>query len=157
MKKLILSIAFLVVCNIAVYSQLAPKGANKIIIKNNKTASDNFLFVKQFLAENSIQILSQDRDVNQVTTGVIRGKWGTNVKYVLFCKDNSIALSGSFYGGYELSLGGVVAKDDSLPIVNKGGSSKNAFETMDVFAKKLGTEIFYEGGKEQKEIKKSND
>lgn len=39
-----------------------PKKSNKIVLLNDKTAADNFTFLKQHLAERGIEIANQDKD-----------------------------------------------------------------------------------------------
>jgi len=157
MKKFALTLT-LSIFSLVIYAQ-APKGTNKIIVINSKSASDNFLAVKQQLAENSIAIASQDKDIFQIVTGNIPAKSGANYQYIIFCKEKSIAITGKFTTGIEMNWGfGITAKDDEMKIVNKGMSGsifKKAFTAMEDFAKSLGGEITY--GAVIKEVKVKKD
>lgn len=141
MIKFTLSFALLLVSFLS-FAQ-APKGASKIIVNNTKSAADNFLLVKQQLAENSIGIAQQDKDVFQIVTNTINGKY----IYVIFCKDNAIQITGTYTTGYDVHLGfGIIDKDEASKITNRGMSGsiiKRSFQSMESFAKALGTNITY--------------
>jgi hypothetical protein len=141
MKKFTLTI-LLTIFSIVIYAQ-APKGASKIIVNNSKSAADNFLLVKQQLAENSIGIAQQDKDVFQIITSTINGKY----VYVIFCKNNAIHITGTYTTGYDVHLGfGIIDKDEASKITNRGMSGsiiKKSFQSMESFAKELGTNITY--------------
>jgi hypothetical protein len=127
--------------------QQVPKNANKIVVKNDKTAADNFLAVKLILAEKAIEIASQDKDIYQVKTGVTPiTKYGAGAYYVIFCKDNSIQLSGYFNTGLELNTL-VKDTDPFKQIVNrKMGLYGESWRAMNDLAIQLGSDIEYLGG-----------
>jgi hypothetical protein len=66
-NKVNLLLLLLFTCALAHAQQ---KGCDKILIKNDKSASDNFLDVKLILAEKGIEIASIDKDIFQLKTGV---------------------------------------------------------------------------------------
>lgn len=149
MKKLYTCLILLFTFNTLSAQQQAPKGADKIIIKNAKSASDNFLAVKLILAEKGIEISSQDKDIFQLKTGVIPiTKYGAGAYYVVFCKDNSIQLIGMFNTGIELNML-VKDTDPFIQIVNrgmKGSLFKEAWIAMNSLAESFGGDISYIGG-----------
>lgn len=126
--------------------QQAPKGADKIIIKNDKSAADNFLAVKMILAEKGIEIASQDKDIYQIKTGVTPiTKYGAGAYYIIFCKDNSIQLTGMFNTGLELNI--LVKDNDPFKqIVNrKLGLFAESWKAMNALAVSFGGEVEYIG------------
>src|ERR1700754_3301190 len=94
MKK-ITWLILLVLCSLTTFAQTAiPKGANKILVANTKTAADNFLFAKRILAEKGVEILNQDKDVLQIRSGNVLVK-GTSAYYVIiYCKDQQLQVVG---------------------------------------------------------------
>ncbi|SDJ95185.1 hypothetical protein SAMN04487898_105135 [Pedobacter sp. ok626] len=149
MKKIYTILIVLLACNMLFAQQQAPKGSDKIIIKNDKSASDNFISVKLILAEKGIEIASQDKDIYQLKTGVAPvTKYGAGAYYVVFCKDNSIRLTGMFNTGFQLNML-VKDTDPLIQIVNRGmkGSLFNeAWKAMNELAATLGGDISYTGG-----------
>lgn len=143
MKKLLI-FAALITLTFGIYAQdKAPKDVNKIIIKTDKSASDNFILVKQVLAENGIEIASQDKDINQIKTGVTPiTKYGASAYYLFFCKDNTIVLNGLFNSGVKINVND---SDPFTTIKNKRlGLWGVSFDAMQKLALKLGKNISYE-------------
>lgn len=134
------------------------KGASKIIIKTDKDASENFIAVKLILAENGIEIASQDKDIHQLKTGVTPvTKYGAGAYYVVFCKNNSIQLSGFFNTGLELNTL-VKDTDPFKQIVNrKMGLWGESWKAMNNLATLFGGEVEYLGGEEVKKVNSKRD
>jgi len=128
--------------------QEIPKKADRIIVANDKTASENFILVKQILADKGIEIANQDKDINQIKSGSISiTKYGANGYFIFNCKDKNVLVTGMFKAGYEVSIGGVKGTDDFESIAFKGMNGslyKASFEKMNDFAKLLGKDIKYE-------------
>lgn len=150
MKNLIL---LLLVLPFVGLSQEIPKKADIIVISNDKSASENFILVKQTLSDNGIEISSQDRDVFQIKGGPIAASKNAVTSFYLFkCKDNSIVMTGKFKSGIELNLGGTTATDELDVISNRGMSGsmyKRSFNSMNDFAKKLGNNVAYKSSKDK--------
>ncbi|WP_316817306.1 hypothetical protein [Pedobacter nyackensis] len=149
MKKIYTLLFLLFACYSVQAQQQAPKGADKILIKNDKTASENFVAVKLILAEKGIEIASTDKDICQIKTGVTPvTKHGAGAYYVVFCKDNSIQLSGYFNTGLELNTL-VKDTDPFMQIVNrKMGLWGESWKAMNALAASFGSDIQYLGGAE---------
>lgn len=155
MKKIYLQLIMLFAFNILMAQQ---KGADKIIIKNARLASDNFLSVKLIFAEKGIEITSQDKDVFQMKTVVTPiTKYGAGSYYIVFCKDNSIQITGYFNTGLELNTL-VKDTDPFKQIVNrKGGLWGEAWKAMNNLALLFGQDIQYVGGEELKKVTTKRD
>lgn len=129
-------------------NSLAIKRADKIIVANEKPAAENFLMVKQVLSDNDIEIVSQDKDIFQIKSGQITVTRGGASSYYNFnCRQGKIVVTGFYKAGYDLNIGGVIAKDEYTKIQNRGmgGSiTKEAWNKMDIFSQKLGDKITYE-------------
>lgn len=146
MKNILLS--FFILISINLFGQEIPKKANKIIVSNEKMAADNFVFVKQLLADKGIEIANQDKDINQIKSGnVVITKYGASGYFIFNCKDKSVIVTGMFKAGYEVSFGGVKGTDDYQTIEYRGMSGslfRASFEKMNDFAKLLGPTLKYE-------------
>ena len=130
------------------FKSTAIKKADRIIIANEKSAADNFLLVKQILSDNDIEIASQDKDIFQIKSGQITiTRGGASGYYNFNCRQGKIVVTGFYKAGYDLNIGGVIAKDEYTKIQNRGigGSiTKEAWNKMDIFSQKLGDKITYE-------------
>lgn len=155
MKKICLIVLFVFTCNVLLAQQQAPKLADKILVKNDKSASDNFLAVKLSFAEKGIEIVSQDADIKQFKTGLMPLlKSGAKIYYIVFCKDNTIQFTGFFNTGIEAPKSILIQDGDPFrPIVNrgmKGSYFAEAWKAMNILALTFGSDIQYLGGKEPK-------
>jgi hypothetical protein len=155
MKKLLLSLVLLT--TITISNGQAQKGADKIIIRNDKSASDNFMAVKLVLAEKGIEIASQDKDIYQLKTGIIPiSRYGAGAYYVLLCSENKIQLTGYFNTGLELNA--LVKDTDPFKrIVNRNlGLYGEAWRAMNALALQLGNDVTYTGTFVKQEPKKDD-
>lgn len=137
-------------------AQEIPKKSDKIIVTSTLTAEQNFIKVKQQLADIGIDIATQDRDIFQIKTGDIATKWGGTLYYVIFCKEGHIQITGNAKTGIKL---GLMDADPYSPIVfrgMKGSMTKESFMLMNEFAKKLGNNIEYQSSVMVNEPKKNN-
>ncbi|MBC6112989.1 hypothetical protein ACFOG5_09720 [Pedobacter fastidiosus] len=145
MKILMLTLISILTLNLYAQEVPIPRGADKIIVKNNKTASENFIAVKQNLAEKGIEIAKQDKDIFQIKTGITPiTKYGASAYYIIFCQDNQISVKGLFNTGIVINN---MMQDTYQQIANrKLGLNKVSFQSMVTLAKSFGSELLYEGG-----------
>jgi hypothetical protein len=143
MKKLTTLILIFFTINVYAQTTVIPKNADKIIVLNDKTAEENFIKVKQTLADKDIAIAVQDRDVFQISTGKIRLNNNSSCSYLINCRDNKISITGTWGTTMGLQIGYVTSNPSTYAIKYKG-NQKVIFNQMDELAKELGTEIKYE-------------
>jgi len=137
MKKIIIAL-ILVISSINAYSQFdIPKGADKIVIKNDRTAQQNFLLSKQILADNSIEIDKQDGDIHQVKSGKV--KLNNYAYYIMLIssKDSLISITGTWANTITVQTSSLSLPPTAYTVRNKG-SDKIVFTKMDDFATKFG-------------------
>lgn len=133
-------ILILLMCSISAQSQI-PNKATKIIIRNDKTASENFDFVAKSLIQNDYSLDSKDKELFLIKTQPKQvNKW-TGMYYLnIVTVDNEIRISGQMNSGQEVSTGLVTIASQWEPISFKGLNKslyKLAFNHMDSFASKL--------------------
>lgn len=138
-KKRIL-ILILLICSITAQSQI-PNKATKIIIQNDKTASENFDYVAKSLIQNDYFLDSKDKELFLIKTQPKQvNKW-TGMYYLnIVTVDNQIQISGQMNTGQEISMDIVTIASRWEPISFKGLNKslyKLAFNHMDSFASKL--------------------
>lgn len=140
MKKLITLL--LVVLPFFTIAQVAPKNADKIIVQNERSAEENFKLAKQLLADNDIEIASQDKEIYQIKTGRIRINNDAGCAYLINCKEGKVTITGSWGTTLGLNIGGITSAPSTYRLINKG-TQKGIFNQMNDFAKKLGDNISY--------------
>jgi len=134
------------------FGQQILKNADTIIITDDQSAEQNFKLVKQVLADDHIEISSQDSLSYQLHTGTIKLAKNTGYQYLINSKQGRITISGSVVGkngmtgaygnGVGISIPVGKSRIESYPIANKG-FMKIIFKRMNDFAKKLGDNISY--------------
>lgn len=143
-KLLLLIIALLPLSLIA--QEKAPKRAAQILVKTDNPDEDNFKSVTKFLLSEAIDIDSRDSELGLITTAPFRYDKSPLMVLTFYINDDAIRLTGRFKSGFDLDLGGVIAKDDFEKIENrgmKGSVFQNAFAAMQDIALRLGSNISY--------------
>ena len=120
-----------------------PKNSVKILVRNDKTAPDNFTYVKQALADADIEILNQDRDVFQIKTGKIIFNGNANYSYLFNCKDGKISITGTWTNNLSVNSG-MISQEGYTNVIQYTGKQKDIFNKMNDFAKKLGEKLEYQ-------------
>lgn len=147
MKNLSIILTFLIFASCSPYKIVGvPKNSSVIIVQNDLTAKENLLFVKKTLAENGIEISSEDKDVLQIKTGLMPiDKLGYSAFYIIYCKDKSIRINGLFNTG-DKNIIGVIINDDPFRKIyyQQWGGEAISFRSMNEFAKTLGNDIKYQ-------------
>jgi hypothetical protein len=140
MKKLMLLMFLLPF--LAVAQTEIPKGSDKITIINNHTASENFLLAKQILADQDIEIATQDKDIFQIKTGKIRASDNGTFSYLINCRDNKVTMTGTWGSNLGLNIGGLTS-GPSLYAIQYKGTQKFMFNQMNDIAKQIGVNLEY--------------
>ena len=136
MKKLIL-LLLLAVPTFAKAQTEIPKGSDKIVVNNTRSAEDNFKLAKQLLADDDIEILSQDKDIFQIITGGVRISNDAKFSYLINCREGKVTITGTWGTTIGLNMGGITSSPSTYAVTYKGGQ-KELFNRMDTFAKQLG-------------------
>jgi hypothetical protein len=140
MKKLIALIVMLL--PFFINAQVVPKNADKIIVQNDNSAEQNFKLAKQLLADNDIEVASQDKDIFQIKTGRIRINNDAGCTYLINCKDDKVTITGSWGTTLGINIGYITSAPSTYQLIYKG-TQKSTFNRMNEFAKKLGDNISY--------------
>jgi hypothetical protein len=135
MKKLIL-LLLLAVPALANAQTEIPKGSDKIVVNNTRSAEDNFKLAKQLLADDDIEILSQDKDIFQINTGGVRISNDAKFSYLINCREGKVTITGTWGTTIGLNMGGITSAPSTYAVTYKGGQ-KELFNRMDTFAKQL--------------------
>lgn len=120
---------------------------NRIIIFNEKSAQQNYIHAKSIIADNGIEIKTQDADILQITTGIIPGKGNSESHYIIQCKDSLISIRGLFKSNLKINIFGQTGEGATEQISNMGmpGSVyQKVFNAMNTFALKMGSTVKYE-------------
>lgn len=155
MKKLIL-LLLLAVPALANAQTEIPKGSDKIVVVNNRTAADNFILAKQILADESIEILSQDKDIFQIKTGRIRATDNGSYSYLINCRDGKVTVTGTWGTTNGIQVGFLTQSPSTYAVTYKGGQ-KELFNRMNEFAKQLGDDVQYVVSYTAPKPRKNND
>lgn len=142
MKTLIFGLLFF---SLNCFGQDAPKGTNKIIIKDTLTADQNYTLIGRTLAENGYTIESKDKEFGIIKSGP-KSALGTRTTYFLTfsIKDNGIVIAGQVNPNLSMQFSGMKIEPSYSPIINRGGGSwGRAFKEMDGFASLLGGDKSY--------------
>ncbi|RAJ19246.1 hypothetical protein LY11_05300 [Pedobacter cryoconitis] len=124
-------------------TQEIPKNSDKIIVINQQTSEQNFIKVKQALADRDIEIATQDRDIFQIKTALIRSTENGGYSFLINCKDGKVSFTGTWGSNLGLNIGGITQAPSIYKIQYKG-AQKYFFNKMKEFAETFGTEIRYE-------------
>lgn len=148
MKKLLLLLLALPCGAFAQRTDTIPfKNSDRIIIRNNLSADENFNLIKKSLSENEIEIASQDTEAKQIKSGVIplENSLGSNANYYLlfFAKDNQLSIRGYFKSG--ISAGGFITLEDGYQAAKyfKPKKRNMIFEKMQLVSKNIPGQTLY--------------
>ncbi|SFD08297.1 MULTISPECIES: hypothetical protein [Flavobacterium] len=115
-----------------------PKRTWKILIKNGKSAEENFTLVGKTILENDFQIEKKDKEFLSIQTSPKNLKKLNALYYLNFLvKDSLIILTGMSKINLSLNYGGVTSESSYDKIINQGmrGSvAKESFNEMWKFA-----------------------
>jgi hypothetical protein len=129
-------------------SQEVPKGVNRIIISNTKSAAENFTDIQNILIDNGYAIARKDDEFHTVRTEPVTPKKTASSNFYNFvARDSSIILSGFYKPLVMLTIGYTRPDANTSMIENKGmkGSIvKDAFVAMDKMAHLIQGTISYE-------------
>ncbi|KIA92901.1 hypothetical protein OA93_22770 [Flavobacterium sp. KMS] len=139
-STLLLSLFFVIQLTFAQSTliQDPPKKTWKILVKNNKTAEENFKMIGQTLIENNYSIEKKDKEFLFIQTSP-KNLQKLNASYFLnfTFKDNLIILSGMSKMNISINFGSITTESNYEKIINKGmrGSiMKESFNEMLQFA-----------------------
>jgi len=111
----------------------------KILIKNNKSAEENFTLVGKTILENDFSIDKKDKEFLSIQTTPKSLEKLNATYYLNFAfKDSIIILTGMTKINISINLGGVTSESSYDKIINKGMSgsvNKESFNAMLKFAK----------------------
>ena len=115
-----------------------PKKTWKILIRNNKSAEENFTLIGKTIIENDFSIEKKDKEFFSIQTSPIRLEKLNALYYLNFItKDSLIILTGMSKINLSINYGGVTSESSYDKIINKGmnGSvAKESFKEMLRFA-----------------------
>jgi len=123
-------------------------GATRIIIKNNKTALENYQIAAKALLDQNFTIEKSDKEFNQLWSGSVKvfGEGTTRLLSIyIVSRDNSIAVVGNVKRTEGLKLINVPQDTDNFEILpyKKSLLLKNIFAVTTKFAKSIQDSIIY--------------
>lgn len=123
------------------------KDCDRIIIKNDLSAEENFMLIKKTLSENEIEIASQDSESKQLKSGIIplENRLGSKANYYMlfFVKEGRVSIKGFYKSG--LSSGGFITLEDGYQSAKYFKPKKRniVFEKMVSLSKSIPGQMFY--------------
>ncbi|WP_281631226.1 hypothetical protein [Flavobacterium luteolum] len=98
-----------------------PKKTWKILIKNDKSAEENFTLVGRTILENDFQIEKKDNDFLSIQTSPKNLEKLNAIYYLNFViKDSLIILTGMSKLNISINLGGITSESSYEKIINRG-------------------------------------
>ncbi|MDQ1139480.1 hypothetical protein [Pedobacter agri] len=123
-------------------------GATKIIIKNDKSAEDNYQLAAKTLLDQNYTIEKSDKEFHQLYSGSVKvfGEGTTRwVSLYVLSRDGSITIVGRAKRTEQLQLINVPKDTDNFETLpyKKNLLLKNIFAQTTAFAKSIGGKIIY--------------